>query len=124
MFQIQLINSQRASLVLATEGDFLAISESVSEVSTLTAKNTTSSVEQVKGITQVNVAISEIDVVTQQNAANAEESAAAAEELNAQAEHMKDFVNELVILVNGLQRQKNKSEDARMVPEQACSSGE
>ncbi len=41
--------------------------------------------EQAEGISQVNIAISQMDKVTQSNAANAEESASAAEELNAQA---------------------------------------
>jgi methyl-accepting chemotaxis protein len=57
--------------------------------------------EQSNGIDQVNIAISEMDKVVQQNAANAEESASAAEEMNAQAEQLKEYVNELVVLVTG-----------------------
>ena len=61
----------------------------------------TASEEQSRGITQVNIAVSEMDKVTQSTAANAEESAAAAEELNAQAEQMKVFVEDLVKVVGG-----------------------
>jgi methyl-accepting chemotaxis protein len=55
--------------------------------------------EQTQGITQINLAIGQIDKVTQSNAANAEQSAAAAQELNAQAEIMKESVAELLHLV-------------------------
>jgi len=61
----------------------------------------TASEEQSHGITQVNMAVSEMDKVTQSTAANAEESAAASEELNAQAEQMKVFVEDLVRVVGG-----------------------
>jgi methyl-accepting chemotaxis protein len=61
----------------------------------------TASNEQSHGISQVNIAVSEMDKVTQQAAANAEESASASEELNAQAEQMKTFVADLVRVVGG-----------------------
>ena len=48
--------------------------------------------EQTQGITQINLAVGQMDKVTQSNAANAEESAAAAEELNSQAHVMKEAV--------------------------------
>jgi methyl-accepting chemotaxis protein len=57
--------------------------------------------EQTEGITQINVAVGQMDKVTQSNAATAEESAAAAEELNSQAEVMKQSVAELLELVGG-----------------------
>jgi len=57
--------------------------------------------EQNQGISQVNIAVTQMDKVTQSNAANAEESAAAAEELTAQAESLKDAVSELLRLVDG-----------------------
>ena len=43
------------------------------------------SVEQARGIGQVNTGVTEMNKVTQQNAAHAEESAAASEELTGQA---------------------------------------
>ncbi|SEM22634.1 Four helix bundle sensory module for signal transduction [Syntrophus gentianae] len=57
--------------------------------------------EQFHGISQVNIAVAEMDKVTQQTAANAEESASASEELNAQAEQMKGYVSDLVHIVGG-----------------------
>ncbi|MCX5908241.1 MAG: hypothetical protein NTY64_13940, partial [Deltaproteobacteria bacterium] len=39
--------------------------------------------------------------VVQQNASNSEESASAAEEMNGQAEQMKEYVGQLLALVNG-----------------------
>ena len=90
-----------ASLVAGTEGSFGAIAESVRRAAALISEITQASTEQVTGISQVNTAISEVDCVTQQSAASSEEAAAAAQELNAQAEQMKEYVAELVALLNG-----------------------
>jgi methyl-accepting chemotaxis protein len=51
--------------------------------------------EQVKGIEQVAMAITQMEAVTQNNAASAEESASAAEQLTAQSEALKGIVREL-----------------------------
>lgn len=59
------------------------------------------SAEQTRGITQINVAIGQMDKVTQSNAASAEESAGAAEELNSQVTVLKESVRELLQLVGG-----------------------
>jgi methyl-accepting chemotaxis protein len=69
------------------------------QVDELAAEVANASREQTQGITQINVAVSQMDKVTQSNAASAEESAAAAQELNAQAETMKTSVAELLRLV-------------------------
>lgn len=61
----------------------------------------TASQEQSHGISQISIAVAEMDKVTQQAAANAEESASASEEMNAQAEQMKVFVSDLVQVVGG-----------------------
>ena len=68
---------------------------------TLAAELAAASSEQTQGITQISIAVGQVDKVTQSNAANAEESAAAAQELNAQAEIMKQSINELSALVSG-----------------------
>lgn len=60
--------------------------------------------EQSSGISQVNIAVAEMDKVTQQTAANAEESAGASEELNAYAEQMKAFVQDLLNVVGEKQK--------------------
>ncbi len=67
-------------------------------VDTLVGEIATASSEQAQGISQVNVALTQMDKVTQSNAANAEESAAAAEELNAQATSQQDSVAILLAL--------------------------
>ena len=69
------------------------------QVDELVAEVATASEEQSRGITQVNLAVGQMDKITQSNAANAEESAAAAEELNGQAASLKDSVMELLQLV-------------------------
>lgn len=61
----------------------------------------TASQEQAHGISQINIAVTEMDKVTQQTAANAEESASASEELGAQAEQMKVYVNDLQSVMGG-----------------------
>ena len=73
----------------------------VRQVDELIAEVSGASREQTQGITQINVAVGQMDKITQSNAANAEESAAAAEELNAQALAMKESVGELLMLVSG-----------------------
>jgi methyl-accepting chemotaxis protein len=77
------------------------ITAKVRQVDELVAEVAGASREQTEGITQINIAVGQMDKVTQSNAANAEESAAAAEELNAQAETMKQSVGELQQLVDG-----------------------
>ena len=52
-------------------------------------------------MTQVNLAIAQMDKIAQSNAASAEQSASAADELDAQAEAMKDTVAKLQSLVGG-----------------------
>jgi methyl-accepting chemotaxis protein len=69
------------------------------EVDELAAEVAGASREQTQGITQINVAMGQMDKITQSNAASAEESAAAAQELNAQALGMKKSVGELLNLV-------------------------
>jgi hypothetical protein len=71
------------------------------QVDELVAEVAGASREQTQGITQINMAVGQMDKVTQSNASTAEESAAAAEELNAQAVAMKESVGELRQLVGG-----------------------
>jgi methyl-accepting chemotaxis protein len=71
------------------------------QVDELVAEVSTASNEQIRGITQINSAVAQMDQVTQGNSTSAEESAAAAQELNAQATVLKHSVAELVQLVGG-----------------------
>jgi methyl-accepting chemotaxis protein len=61
----------------------------------------TASQEQSQGVSQVNMAVSQMDKVTQSNAASAEEIAASSEELSAQAAVLRGTVSQLRKLVSG-----------------------
>ena len=80
---------------------FAEILTKARSVDDLVGEIATASREQSEGITQINIAVSQMDKVTQSNAAGAEESAAAAEEMNAQATTLQGCVEELLQLVNG-----------------------
>ena len=94
-----------SQLVTATNEAFTKVAQSSAKVGDLIAEISAASREQSGGIDQVNIAITEMDKVVQQNAANAEESASASEEMNAQAEQLREYVNDLVILVTGKSNQ-------------------
>jgi hypothetical protein len=79
------------------------------QVDELAGEVAVASQEQSQGIAQVNTAVTEMDKVTQSNAATAEESAAAAEELTAQAELLKEAVADLLLLVDGQDREVSAS---------------
>lgn len=88
-------------LVTGTREAFAKVAETSVKVASLMEEISSASVEQANRIKQVGGAIAESDRVVQQSAANTEESASASEEMNLQAEQMKQFVDELVLLVNG-----------------------
>lgn len=96
-----------SDLVTTTNEAFTKVAESSDKVGTLVAEISEASREQSNGFDQINTAVGEMDRVVQQNAANAEESASAAEEMSAQAEQLKEYVDNLVLLVSG-----NKSKTA------------
>jgi methyl-accepting chemotaxis protein len=94
-----------SQLVSATNDAFTKVAQSSAKVGDLIGEISAASREQSGGIDQVNIAITEMDKVVQQNAANAEESASASEEMNAQAEQLKEYVDDLVMLVTGNRNQ-------------------
>lgn len=65
------------------------------------------SVEQNRGISEVNMSVNQMDKVTQSTAAAAEEIAASAEELNAQSTVLRGTVNSLRQLVSGAPKTPN-----------------
>ena len=77
------------------EKHLIAILAKTREVDAQIAQIADASQEQAQGLSQVTLAVSQMDKVTQTNAAAAEESAAAAEELNAQATVLRAAVSEL-----------------------------
>jgi methyl-accepting chemotaxis protein len=91
---------------------FTKTMESSKKVSSLVSEIAAGSQEQAQGIQQVNGAMSEIDAVIQKTAAIAQESASAGEELNAQSKAMKNYVEQLVLLVGiGNNQNGNKGSD-------------
>jgi methyl-accepting chemotaxis protein len=84
------------------------------EVDLRVAEIAEASVEQSRGIGQVNMAVSQMDKVTQTNAAAAEESASAAEELSVQAGVLTGAVRDLLGLVGA------KSAEAAAAPPAAA----
>ena len=88
-------------LTVATQEAFKKNIEIAAKIGSAVDEIATAVKEQTEGISQINVAVGQMDKVTQSNAATAEESAAAAEELNSQAFAMKSSVNELLQLVAG-----------------------
>jgi methyl-accepting chemotaxis protein len=91
--------SRGSELTVSTHAAFKQNIEIVTKVGTAVDEIATAVKEQTHGLSQINIAVTQVDKVTQSNAANSEESAAAAEQLNAQAESMKHSVEELMKLV-------------------------
>jgi len=90
-----------SEIVAKTNEAFDRVLNGSKKVGELVGEIAAASTEQAQGISQISKAISEMDAVVQQNAASAEESASASEELNAQAMQMREFVNEMIIVVQG-----------------------
>ena len=92
----------------AKEGSTLAIEagevlqeivENSTKVSDLVAEIAGASREQSEGISQVTMAVTQMDQVTQQNSALSEETASAGQELLGQADNLNEIVTSLVAVV-------------------------
>jgi methyl-accepting chemotaxis protein len=94
-----------SELVARSNEAFGKVAEAASKAAGLIAEIAAASKEQSQGIQQVNNAVAEMDKVVQQNAANAEENASSSEEMSAQAQQMREFVDELVLMVEGSRKQ-------------------
>lgn len=88
-----------AQLATETNEAFSEIADSSAKSSALIGEIASASSEQAQGITQLNLAMNEMDGAVQENAATAEESASAAEELNGMAVEMESLVRQLLALV-------------------------
>jgi methyl-accepting chemotaxis protein len=78
-----------------------AMAAKAREVDEQVAEITAASNEQSQGISQINLALGQMDKITQDTAAQAEETASAAEELSAQSQLLKETVGRLLQLVEG-----------------------
>jgi len=88
-------------LVSHTNRSFSEVAGYAEKVGQLVAEISAASHEQSQGVSQINLAVTEMDKVTQSNAVHAEESATAAEQMNAQSEQMLGIVKKLMIVIDG-----------------------
>ncbi|MBN2865185.1 MAG: PAS domain-containing protein [Thiotrichales bacterium] len=79
-------------LVEQTNGVFETMVIKINEVETLVSEIATSSQEQAKGLSQINIAVTNLDEVTQQNAALVEELSATAGNMSDEAKSQAEFV--------------------------------
>ena len=89
---------------------------SAAKVGQILGEVTVASGEQAQGITQVTIAVTQMDQVTQGNAASSEEVASASEELSSQAEELQTMVGHLTALVGGAAAGHNGNGAARPGP--------
>ncbi len=77
------------------------IVDGVHKVTQLVTGVSKASLDQARGIEQINKAIAEMGKVTQANASNAEESASASEELSAESQELKEMLRILFQIIGG-----------------------
>ncbi|NBW50629.1 MAG: hypothetical protein EBR49_11175 [Betaproteobacteria bacterium] len=95
-------NSRRGAECTSEVGrSLLSISEKVSATDALVGDIAGAAREQAQGITQISVAINQMDSISQSNSSTAEQCASSAEQLSAQAETLKGLVLRLGSLVGG-----------------------
>jgi methyl-accepting chemotaxis protein len=102
-----------SDVVTKTNEAFGKVAGGSRKVAELVGEIAAASNEQAQGIDQINKAVSKMDRVVQQNSASAEESASAAEEMNAQAGQMKDYVGELIAVLEGNIKKPEGIQDQR-----------
>ncbi len=79
----------------------MAIGDKIENVARRANEVSQATVEQSRGIEQINLAITQMDKITQSNAANSEEAASASEELSSQAEELRALVHVLEGIIGG-----------------------
>lgn len=100
-----------AVLVEGTSQEFQQVNASVGKSVDLVGEIAAASQEQSQGLEQVNRTASGIDGMLQQSASNAERAASASQELSAQSEQMKEFVADLIGLLDGKKKKNLKTFD-------------
>ena len=90
-----------STILEGTNQAFHKISESTQKIGHLISEISQTSGEQAENVEQVNTAISLMSNVVQQNAATSEEFASASSEMSAQADSLRQYAQELRIMVNG-----------------------
>jgi hypothetical protein len=88
-------------LVRATSGDFRTLGDEVDKLSQILDEVAEASREQAQGLSQISIAVTQMDKVTQTNAAVAQHTAEASNSLTEQVEHFEDTVRSLNQMVHG-----------------------
>lgn len=94
------------SLVYKANDAFKEVADGAEKVGELLGEIAASSQEQFQGISQVSMAMNDIEKVTHENAANAEETSSAIEEINGQIRHIGSYVTELMLLIGNKNSRK------------------
>ncbi len=102
-------SEQGVQLSAKVAGSLDTIVVKAREMNHLVSEIASATQEQDRGISQLTLAVSEMDKVTQSNASNAEETASASEELNAHADTLAETVGDLVALVEKSQRRSRQA---------------
>ncbi len=92
-------------LVADTSKDFTNVAKGADNVAVIVSEIKVASSEQAQGIEQISSVISQMEQVVQKNAFNAQSSAQASSDMNNQSDQMKEMVDELIMLVNGNEKQ-------------------
>lgn len=87
-----------------------AIVSSIKGVTVIVQEISQASQEQANGLTQISLAMNQLDQSTQSNAASSEETSASAEALSAQATNLRSLVGTLSQVVDGRKRNDGSSE--------------
>jgi hypothetical protein len=106
-----------SEIVVRANEAFTKVAQGSKKVKELVEEISAASQEQSQGVEQINTAMTEMDQAIQRNAASAEEAASASEEMNAQAGKMKDFVKELVAVVEGKKKKNSNATPSSIGPE-------
>jgi methyl-accepting chemotaxis protein len=94
------------------QGILVKIVDGVKKVSQLAREISVASDEQAQGVTQINLAVSDVDKVTQGNAAISEEAASASEEMSGQAKELSELVHSLAEVVGCRQTPSSRGKTA------------
>jgi methyl-accepting chemotaxis protein len=107
-----------SELVEKNNSEFSQVAGMVTKCTDLVAEIAAASSEQSQGIEHLNQAVSEMDRVVQRSASEAEEAASVAEEMHAQSVQMKEYISELIALVDskGLARKAKVEEEIKQKP--------
>ena len=100
----------------AVKESVVAIEEQAGKVSDLLEEISVATNEQAQGVEQIAKAVSQMEVVLSTNAQTAEEAASASCALSDQATNVKEIVNTLVVLVDGVEALRGQPRHQMAMP--------